>query len=511
MFSKVNSGGLRGIEGYLVQVEADVSRGLPGFHMVGYLAGEVKEAEDRVRTALRNAGFALPAMKVTLNLSPADIRKEGSGFDLPIAIAVLASYGVVRRQSLTGIALIGELGLDGTVKPVRGILSMVLALEELGIRRCFLPAGNLEEGLVVQNMEICAAHNLQQVVGCLAAPGSVQVETGTKSQETEEIPVYSVDFKEINGQLLMRRATEIAVAGQHNILYMGPPGSGKSMVAQRVPTIMPSMTFQEQLEVTKVHSICGMLPPGRALVRSRPFRAPHHSISSVALVGGGRIPTPGEISMATRGVLFLDELPEFPKSTLELLRQPLEEHRIVISRAQGSYEFPAHFMIVVALNCCPCGYFPDRNRCSCTQVQVQKYLNRISGPLLDRLDICVEAAPVTYGEMRECADNEPSAVIRKRVEEARRIQRERFADTGIFSNSEMSIRDIRIYCRLEEEEERFLKQTYQKMQMSARGCNKILKVARTIADLDGAERIRCSHLSEALGYRELNGKYWGRR
>ncbi len=511
MFSKVNSGGLRGIEGYLVQVEADVSRGLPGFHMVGYLSGQVREAQDRVRTAMRNAGFALPSMKVTLNLSPADIRKEGTGFDLPIAMAVLAAYGVVGKHSLAGTAMIGELGLDGTVKPVRGILPMVLALEEQGIRRCFLPADNLEEGMVVRKMEVLGATSLQQVVSCVADSSGSRKGKNRTEQVREEPQEYGVDFKEVNGQLLMRRATEVAVAGQHNILYMGPPGSGKSMVARRVPTIMPSMTFQEQMEVTKVHSICGMLPTGRALVQNRPFRSPHHSVSPVALAGGGRVPVPGEISLATRGVLFLDELPEFQKGTLELLRQPLEEHRIVISRVHGSYEFPAHFMVVAAMNPCPCGYFPDRSRCQCTQDQVQRYLNRISGPLLERIDLCVEAAPVTYGEMRETADNESSGKIRARVEEARRIQKERFADSGIFFNSEMNAGDIRRYCVLGAEEEAFLKKAYRKMQMSARGCNKILKVARTIADLAGEPKILCSHLSEAMGYRELGGKYWKRR
>lgn len=508
MFSKVYSGGLRGLEGYLVQVEADVCDGLPGFHMVGFLASEVREAEDRVRTAMKNSGFVLPPMKVTVNLSPADIRKDGTGFDLPIAISILAAYGMVDPMILKHAAFIGELGLDGEIKPVRGILPLVCALYHQGIRRCYLPAANAGEGLAVDQMEIVSYGSLKELAEVLNRPESIRLEIRKKEGQFSSGEIYPVDFKDVSGQRLARRATEIAAAGQHNILYLGPPGSGKSMIAQRIPTILPDMSHEEQLELSKIYSICGMLPAGKALVSIRPFRSPHHTVSPQALTGGGKVPKPGEISMASRGVLFLDELPEFRKEALEILRQPLEEHKVMIARVHGAYEFPAKFMLAAAMNPCPCGYYPDRNRCSCTIGQVQKYLGRISRPLLDRIDICVEVSPVTYKDIRGNHNNESSEAIRERVERSREIQKKRFDQEPIFFNSEMNNRDIKKFCILGDEEEVFLKNTFGRMQLTARGCYKVLKVARTIADLEGAEHITRQHLSEAIGYRELENKYW---
>lgn len=510
MFSKVNSAGLRGMEGYLVQVEADAGDGLPDFSMVGYLAAEVREAGDRVRTAIKNSGLRLPPKKVTLNLSPANVRKDGTVFDLPIALAVLGAYDVVRLSGMENWAFLGELGLDGSVKPVRGVLPMAAALWEAGIRRCFVPGDNVAEGLAVEGMELVAVQSLRQMVGLLKQPEAIR--TAVRSAEEGETGpgVFAVDFSEVSGQLLVRRATEVAVAGQHNILYIGPPGSGKSMVAQRIPTIMPSMSREERMEVSKVYSVCGMLPPGRALMETRPFRSPHHTISPQAMAGGGRIPGPGEISLASRGVLFLDELAEFQRGALEILRQPLEEHRIQVSRVHGVYEFPANFMLAAATNPCPCGYYPDKNRCSCNEQQVKRYLGRISRPLLDRIDICVEAAPVTYEEIRGYGENESSRDIRERVERAREIQRRRFAGTSLFFNSEMGQRELRRYCGLDEEGEDFLKRMFGKLGLSARGCNRVLRVARTIADLDGETAILRRHLAEAVSYRDLEERYWGR-
>ena len=508
MFSKVYSGGLRGIDGYVVQVEADVSDGLPGFYMVGSLASEVKEAEERVRTALRNAGFRLSSKKITVNLSPANVRKEGTACDLPVAVAVLAAYEILEPSSLKETGFLGELGLDGSIKPVRGVLSMVLAMAESGIKRCFLAEENVAEGIAADCLDIVRIRSLQEIIELLNGTGKLRIEKdqGFCAADTN----YPVDFSEVNGQRLMRRATEVAVAGGHNLLYIGPPGSGKSMMARRIPTIMPALSREEQLEVSKVYSICGMLPKDHALIGTRPYRAPHHTISAQALTGGGLWPKPGEISLASRGVLFLDELAEFEKRTLEILRQPLEEHQVTVSRVNGSFSFPAHFMLAAALNPCPCGYYPDRSKCSCTEHQVRRYLGKISRPLLDRIDICVEAAPVTYRDIRTEQVNESSEEIRIRIEAARKIQSERYAGSGIYTNSEMGIRQIRKFCNLKEEDEAFLQQIFSRLGLSARGCHKILKVARTLADLDGKEQIERAHLREAAGYRDLQERYWGK-
>ena len=511
MFSKVYSAGLQGIDGYLVQVEADVSTGLPGFHMVGYLASEVKEAEERVRTALKNSGFSLTPRKVTINLSPADIRKDGTAFDLPVAAAVLAAYGMADPKALEASAFIGELGLDGQIKPVRGVLSLVSALQKAGWKRCFLPEANIAEGMAAGHMEIIKVNHLRQVMELLRSPEAIQKEDPSAWNILEESTETSVDFSEVNGQRLARRATEVAVAGRHNILYMGPPGSGKSMIAQRISTIMPALSREEQLEISKIYSICGMLPPGKALLGKRPFRSPHHTISPYAMTGGGKYPKPGEISLASRGVLFLDELPEFRREALEILRQPLEERQVTISRVNGSYVFPANVLLAAAMNPCPCGFYPDRNRCFCNEQQVRRYLGKISRPLLERIDICVEAAPVSYGDIRgREEENESSAQIRERVEQARKLQKERFSGSSIFFNSEMGNRQVRQYCALGPEEEELLHKAYQARRLSARSCHKILKVARTIADLDGQRNISRHHLCEAISYRDLEEKYWGK-
>ncbi len=508
MFSKVHTVGIRGVEGYPILVEADVSDGLPGFTMVGYLASEVREAQDRVRTAIRNSGFKLAAKKVTINLSPADIRKEGTAFDLPIAVAVLAASGIIDPSALRNCIISGELGLDGEVKPVRGTLSITEAAKKDGKTRCFLPEENVEEGLITEEMAITGVNRLRQLVDYLNCPSSMRTAVRGNDFMTEEQNSYDMDFSEINGQLLLRRATEVAVAGMHNILYIGPAGAGKTMAAQRIPTIMPTLSLEENIEISKIYSICGLLPADRPLLSRRPFRSPHHTITPQALTGGGRIPRPGEISLASGGVLFLDELPEFQKRSIEVLRQPMEERKITISRIHGSYDYPANVMISAAMNPCSCGYYPDRSKCRCTQQQVKNYINRISKPLLDRMDISVEASPLTYEEMQGTG-GESSSVIRQRVEKARIIQRDRLEGSGIYFNSSMKQTHIADFCKLGTAEKVFLKQVFSQMDISARGYNKILKVARTIADLEGSLTIEKEHLAEAVGYRNMETKYWG--
>lgn len=509
MYSKVHSVGITGVEGVPILVEADVSDGLPGFSMVGYLSSEVKEAQDRVRTALKNSGFRLPARKVTINLSPADIRKEGTAFDLPIAIAVLAASGMVEPAVLRDCVISGELGLDGEIKPVRGVLSITAAAKKDGKHTCFLPMENLREGLIIEGMNIIGVASLKELAKQLNSPSEEITVNASHNRLMMQLENYDIDFSEVGGQLFLRRATEVAVAGMHNILYIGPAGTGKTMIAKRIPTIMPSLSTEEAIGISKIYSVCGLLSQESPLVTKRPFRNPHHTISPQALAGGGRIPKPGEISLASGGVLFLDELPEYQKSTIEILRQPLEEGKITISRMFGAYEFPADFMLAAALNPCPCGFYPDRTRCRCSEQQVRKYLGRISKPLLDRIDICAESRPVTYEELHEGTGGEASALIRKRVEKARTIQKKRFEGRGIYFNSAMNKAQIEEFCSIGKSEREFLKKVYENLGLSARGYEKILKVSRTIADLEGAEKISKGHLAEAVGLRSMEGKYWG--
>ncbi len=537
MFQKINSAGLWGIDGMLVSVEADVHDGLPGFIMTGNLSRETREAQERVRTALKNGGFRLGPKKITINLSPADIRKEGTTYDLAMAAAVLGAFGILEASCLRDGMVVGELGLNGEVKPVRGMLSLVSAAKEAGLKRCFLPKDNAMEGSAIQGMEIIPVESIQEFAHMLMNPGSIQGFFGQAWEDLEEKAwdAYDVDFTDLNGQAVLRRATEVAVAGRHNILYIGPAGSGKTMAARRIPTILPALSQEESLEISKIYSICGLLPKDTPLITRRPFRSPHHTITPTALTGGGAVPKPGEISLASGGVLFLDELPEFAAKSIEILRQPLEDRLVTVSRIYGSYVFPANVMVASAMNPCPCGFYPDRSRCRCSTRQIKQYIGRISKPILDRMDVTVEAAPVTYQEFRQHGRNESSAAIRSRVMEARRIQAARFAGgvagtegdscSGNFGkemegkgsrkgrhvrfNGEMGVKEIEAFCRLQPEEESYLEQIYQKMNISVRGCHKILKVARTIADLAGEEEIHKAHLCEAVSYRSMEEKYWG--
>lgn len=518
MFSKVNGIGLQGVEGYLVHVEVDASDGLPSFGMVGALASEVREAQDRVRTALKNSGFRLSPKKVTVNLSPADIRKSGTGFDMAVAAGVLAAYGQLDWMCLQDAVLIGELALDGEVKAVRGILPMVLAAKACGKKVCYLPMENVNEGSMIPDIGVVGIGHIRQLVEYLR-DRQYSVETDAKLFGIEEkidrtgplpgVPeTYSVDYEEVQGQFLMKRATEVAVTGRHNLLYIGAAGTGKTMIAERIPTIMPACTLEEQLEISKIYSICGLLSKEHPFMTCRPFRSPHHSVTPQALTGGGLNPVPGEMSLASEGVLFLDELPEFSRHVIEVMRQPLENHKIVLSRVSGRYEFPANFMLVAACNPCPCGHYPDRNHCRCSESQVRNYLGKLSKPILDRIDICVEAAPVAYEELRAVKKQESSESIRRRVEAGRRIQKERFKTDEILYNSQMNQSMIRKYCSLSREDETFFREVYQKKRFSARVYAKILKVARTIADLEESEQILHKHLCEAIGYRSLEEKYW---
>ena len=512
MFSTIYSGGLDGIQAYPVQVEVDISTGLPGFNMVGSLSGEVREARERVQVALRNAGFELPPMKITVNLAPAHIRKEGTAYDLPIAIGMLAAMGYFSPGVVQNILFAGELGLDGEIKPVRGIFPIVQAAAENGLSCCIVSRQNAREGGLAGEIQVRGAENINQVVRFLQESDQKReavlpaFEEGAETGEATDGDVP--DFADVCGQESAKRAAEIAAAGFNNLLLVGQAGAGKSMIAKRIPGIMPPLTRKESMEVSAVYSVAGLLKDSQPLVTQRPFQSPHHTVTMAALTGGSGVPRPGIMSLAHRGVLFLDELPEFSRATLDCMRQPLEDREVHLARAYGNVTYPAHFMLVCAMNPCHCGYYPDRNRCRCTESSIRKYLGRISGPVLDRIDLCVEILPVNITKLRR-PGGESSAVIRERVMKARKLQEARFLGTNCHFNGEIASADMERYCALGKKEQKVMEQAYESLQFSARGYHRILRVARTIADLAGEERIREEHLLEAICYRSGDRIYWG--
>lgn len=510
-FSTVLSAAIEGLSVSSVYVEADISNGLPVFHMVGYLSSEVKEASERVRTAVKNSGFEMPAKRIVMNLAPANVRKRGASFDLPISLSLLMALGKIPPGSLEQVMVIGELSLDGKLRAVSGVLPIVLEAEKMGCKACILPKENELEGAIPGKIQIYGAESLKQVCDYLNGREAILPAKKRNLQSLKEnVERNPLDFSEIQGQEAVKRAAEVAVAGGHNLLLVGPPGSGKSMIAQRIPTILPPPDWEESMEMTKIYSVSGRVDQEHPLITERPFCAVHQTVTKTALIGGGMIPSPGQISLAHGGVLFLDEVAEFPKSVLEMLRQPLEERKIRINRTYGNYEFPADFMLVCAMNPCPCGNYPDFSKCSCTPWQIKQYLSHISQPFLDRIDICIEAPKVEYEDLNGKKDQETSEQIRKRVLKARQIQKERFYNKEIQTNARLSVNDLKTYCELGREEEKMMKQAFQMMDLTARTYHKILKVARTIADLDGEENIRMEHLTEAIGYRTMDKKYWGR-
>lgn len=506
MLSKVKSCVLHGLEGNIVEVEVDLSRGLPGFIVVGLPDISIRESKERVRTAISNSGYDFPIKKVTVNLSPANLRKEGSQLDLPIAIALLAAMGEIKKaENLNEICILGEISLDGGINRIDGALPMIIAMKQLGYKKFIVPSSNKDECSAIKDVYVYEFNELRQVVEWFNGDLNKKPYLNEKIVFDQEKTV--LDFSDVKGQKQVKRAAEIAAAGAHNMFMIGPPGSGKSMIAQRFPSILPSLSFEEALEVTKIHSVAGLLKNG-CLIRSRQFRAPHHTISKTALVGGGIKPMPGEVSLAHLGVLFLDELPEFNRATLEALRQPLEDGVVTISRVHGSYTYPCSEIMLAAANPCKCGYYGDpRHECTCTSAEIDRYINKLSGPFLDRMDIQVDVSCVNISDLQNHAKEESSNEIRSRVEAARNIQRERYKEDGIYSNSELQGKNIEKYCVLDNNAKKMLELAFEKMKLSARGYNNILKISRTIADLERSKDINETHIAEALQYRQLDRKY----
>lgn len=502
---------VHGIASVAVSVEADVSDGMPIFEMVGFLASEVKEARERVRTALRNSGYILPAKRITINLSPADVRKSGSGFDLPIAVAILTALGLVDEERLPKMIIVGEVGLNGNIQPVSGILPIVCESRKRGFHSCMVPSGNVNEAELVKEMNVIGVSNLQEVIYFLNV-GNVPKQRPTENMIVKNMPEKELDFAEINGQKFLKRACEVSVSGMHNLLMVGPPGSGKTMAAKRIPSILPPMQEEEKMELSKIYSVSGMFDQQKGLLDQRPFRCPHHTVTPQGLAGGGQYPKPGEISLAHSGVLFLDELPEFQRNSLEILRQPLEDKEVRLVRLAGNYCYPADFLLVAAMNPCKCGYYPDMQKCRCTDNMIHQYLNRISQPLLDRIDICVETPQLRYEELIGAGKekSETSIQIRERVVRTHEIQIKRFEGTKIRFNSQIPAALISEICPLNRKQEEYMKDIYRKLNLSARAYHKILKVARTIADIDESEKITMTHLNEAICYRSIDKKFWER-